>query len=417
MPAQRQTLVFAVLVLIFVVEHPNQALPFETTQVKKQIDPNEQGPNAEDLDSDFKVDPDASALSLTTLGAEAMSAGKPDKAVALFEAAVKKDPDSAMNRNNLAFSLLKCSKPDPERALRLVDESLGSLTKASKYRSYLLDTRGNVLMQLEHFEDAIAAFELALIGRPDNLKILRALIKCYDQTELDSAGYVERIEELQKLAAKKNEVEQMPDAKNDEFLQAIESEDPDVVFNALIKANDWPRRAETPVRVSANRKRVQLADRLLNLGEPANNHRELAVNSKIEALAAIYGLDYFHSLRDKEIGKELRDCCRQFADDSNDFLQRNARLGLLKYHVFEHTKHETDKEADAAKAELLEVLKRYPDDDVCLETVRLILKSTAKTKKSFQIQLIEVLQLNLEQFKDTATEDFILDIETIESAQ
>ena len=421
MPVQHQTLVFAVFVLISIAGPSNEALSFETIQMKGQTDPNEPDANTEDLDSDFKVDPDASALNLTRLGAEAMSTGEPDKAVALFEAAMNKDPESAMTRNNFAFALLNCSKPDPERALQILDEGLASMPRGpSKYRSNFQDTRGNALMQLERFEDAIAALELALIDRPDNLEILDALVKCYDQIELDGTGYVERIEELKNSTTKntdKGDAEPKPDAEKDEYLQAIESDDPEVVFDALTKANDWPRTAEVPVRISENRKRVHLADRLLGLGEPASNHRAFAIDSKIEALAAIYGLDLFYNLGDKEIGKELRDCCRQFADDADVLVQRNARLGLLKYYVFEHIKNNADQEADAAKAEMLEVLKRFPNDDVCLDTVGLILKSAARLKKPFRIELIEFLQSNIDQFKGTATENFILDIDAIESAQ
>lgn len=405
----------AILLLVSLAARTTEAVSFETRQEKQKIDSNEPATNAENSDGKFQTDLDASVIVLTRRGADALSVGKPDEAVQLFEAVLEKDSDNLIVQNNLAFALLKCSNPDPERALRLVDACLASqTTKFRKYRSNFLDTRGRVLMQLERFEDAIAAFELALVNRPNDLKILHVIVQCYTKTKLDSTGYVERIEQLKKEAVDKYGNEPETEVAKDFFTQAMRSEDADEVADALLKANDWPRDAELFVRTSENRKRTQLADRLLNLGEPASNHRELAINSKIDALAAIYGLKLLHNLDDEEIEQELHEWCERFINDPTDVVQRNARLGLLKYHVFQHVKHNTVQDAKNAEAQLLEVLQRFPDDDVCLQTVTLIFKSSARLKPEFRIKMIEALQSNINRFKGTATEHFILDLEASE---
>ena len=53
-------------------------------------------------------------------------------------------------------------------------------------------------MQLNRMTEAAAAFEIAVRDRPNDRKILEALVKCYQGNNLSPAVYLERLEALDK---------------------------------------------------------------------------------------------------------------------------------------------------------------------------------------------------------------------------
>ena len=142
----------------------------------------------------------APAAVLNELGASSMQADDFDGAVRFFELARKKDPNNPMILNNLSYSWLRSKDQNAARALQLVDQGLRLISgnpRWGRYRSNFLDTRGTALMNLDRYEEAIAAFEKALTSRPEDVSLLKQLVQCYQKAGLDTSVLVSRIERLE----------------------------------------------------------------------------------------------------------------------------------------------------------------------------------------------------------------------------
>lgn len=135
---------------------------------------------------DPKFDPNAPWIVLSELGVTALRDKEHEKAIGYFEESRKKNPRNPEVLNNLAFAYLKAENQDAERALLLVDQAINILKKqqASRNRNVLAmlaasfyDTRGVALKQLNRYEEAIAAFEIAFKNRPNDKDILQNLIE------------------------------------------------------------------------------------------------------------------------------------------------------------------------------------------------------------------------------------------------
>ena len=144
---------------------------------------------------------------LNELGTAAMLAEDFGAAVKFFELARKKNPNNAMILNNLSYSWLRSDDQDANRALQLVDQGLRLISgnpQMVKFRPNFLDTRGTALIALSRFEEAIAAFENALSSRPNDINLLKQLVKCYENVGLDTTVLISRISRLEELDAESN---------------------------------------------------------------------------------------------------------------------------------------------------------------------------------------------------------------------
>lgn len=143
------------------------------------------------------TDPPPSVL--IALGNQAVRTQKFDQAAELFEQTLQKGLRSPQLLNNLAYSYLKCSEPNPERALLLSNDAIRIASQSQEQRgmlTFLYDTQGAALKQLKRFSEAIVAFESALRDRPGNRSILQHLVDCYEAANLDPTIYRNRLQEL-----------------------------------------------------------------------------------------------------------------------------------------------------------------------------------------------------------------------------
>lgn len=148
---------------------------------------------------DGTLDPDAPAGVFNEIGMQALSRTDYVKALDYFKKARTKSPKNPEILNNLAYTLLVCEQPNPEQGLKLVDEALRFLPRdesSKKYLSYFHDTRGQALMQLNRWTDAIAEFELAVIDRPEERQILESLVKCFQASGLEPGPWKRRLDSL-----------------------------------------------------------------------------------------------------------------------------------------------------------------------------------------------------------------------------
>ncbi|MFK7767790.1 MAG: hypothetical protein AB8B55_11255 [Mariniblastus sp.] len=142
---------------------------------------------------------------LNELGTQALSKSEYAPALRFFRMAKSKDPRNPAILNNLAYTYLVGDNPNPERALKLVDEAIKFLPRdAVRYKdsmSSFHDTKGHALMQLNKMTDAILQFEKALRARSENRRILEALIKCCEADGINASAYINRLEQLDRKEA------------------------------------------------------------------------------------------------------------------------------------------------------------------------------------------------------------------------
>ncbi len=101
------------------------------------------------------VDPDTSHF---ILGTVALNEGNVDDAAHHLEIAARNNPNLPGLLNNLAVAISESQNPDYERALRLSEAAVRQMPG----HPYIRETRGQILLKLERYTDAIADLEFAL---------------------------------------------------------------------------------------------------------------------------------------------------------------------------------------------------------------------------------------------------------------
>jgi len=132
-----------------------------------------------------------------------------------YERARAMAPDNPAILNNLAYAylkgedegtftqseLLRKKKSNAERAHDLVAQAMRLIPsdkRNSPNMSMYRHTLGTALMQLKNYAAAAAEFEKALAIRPENVDLLKSVIVCYDNYNLDSTPYRNKLDEVLK---------------------------------------------------------------------------------------------------------------------------------------------------------------------------------------------------------------------------
>ena len=146
---------------------------------------------------------DAPSQVLNEMGSKALLNEQYDRAIKYFELARRKSPDDPQILNNLAYTYLVCENKNPDRALTLVNQAIRRVQQIPSKKqqleliSHFRDTQGRALMQMNRMDEAAAALEMAAQLRPENQKILEALIQCYEgRDNLQADIYRRRLERL-----------------------------------------------------------------------------------------------------------------------------------------------------------------------------------------------------------------------------
>jgi len=126
------------------------------------------------------------------LGCKAWEAGETDSALFHLERAYKLDKELGPVANNLAWLLAHQEPPDLERALTIIDSVLGRWPDVAQYR----DTRGQILVKLERWEDALEDLERALPQMPRDGPLHIALAQVY--RKLGQVSLAQKHEQLAK---------------------------------------------------------------------------------------------------------------------------------------------------------------------------------------------------------------------------
>ena len=109
------------------------------------------------------------------LGTAACMQGDFDEGRLWLSKAIRLDDTDAVAKNNFAWLLSNAEPLELEEALKLVNESLTLMPEEYRFR----ETRGQILVQLQRWEEAIEDLEFALNGMPDADDIHKSLAEAY----------------------------------------------------------------------------------------------------------------------------------------------------------------------------------------------------------------------------------------------
>jgi len=110
------------------------------------------------------------------LGTAAAVSGEWDRAESWLRQSIAGNPNNPAVWNNLACVLLQHSNPPLDEALAAAEKAIASDTSDFRFRQ----TRGQILLRLGRYQDAVNDLEYALNGMPDLPTIHQSLAKAYD---------------------------------------------------------------------------------------------------------------------------------------------------------------------------------------------------------------------------------------------
>jgi hypothetical protein len=120
--------------------------------------------------------PNLSPALAELLGTSAAVSGEWDRAESWLRQSLAVKPDNAAAWNNLACVLLQHSNPPLAEALAAAGKAVEADSNDFRFRQ----TRGQILLRLERYQEAVSDLEYALNGMPNVPTIHQSLAKAYD---------------------------------------------------------------------------------------------------------------------------------------------------------------------------------------------------------------------------------------------
>ena len=159
-----------------------------------------EGPGAEEAEQKLRqalVDGIAPAIVHFSLGSLAAKRGDSEAAMRHFKQSAQLNPRTAVTLNNMAYIMAHTEDADLIQALELVNQALSMAPTAHPFR----ETRGQILLRLNRWSEAITDLEYANSGTddlPTRIEIHRGLAVAYEKiNDPDmSAVYRTKLEEL-----------------------------------------------------------------------------------------------------------------------------------------------------------------------------------------------------------------------------
>jgi tetratricopeptide (TPR) repeat protein len=113
---------------------------------------------------------------LEAAGTVAAMLDEPKRAKVYLQQALKKDPQNSVALNNYAWLIIQEPNPNLSAALTAVNQAIEIAPKDFRYR----ETRGQILVRLGRWQEAVDDLEYAANGMPSSKEIHLALAKAYD---------------------------------------------------------------------------------------------------------------------------------------------------------------------------------------------------------------------------------------------
>ena len=137
----------------------------------------------------------------------------------------------------------------------------------------------------------------------------------------------------------------------------------------LMELNDWPKGGSLPTQIDYQKKRVEIADRILDHENRTEFLRELATNAKIEALGTWYGLDFKNKLGDPLIANKYQAACKLYEKDDTSQIRREAFLGKAKTLIYEFCKGDWNGTFTSVENSVLALPREFPNDAYVLSNI------------------------------------------------
>ena len=113
---------------------------------------------------------------LEAAGTVAAMLGEPKRAKVYLQQALKKDPLNSVALNNYAWLIIQEPNPNLNAAFAAVNQAIEIAPKDFRYR----ETRGQILVRLGRWQEAVDDLEYAANGMPSSKEIHLSLAKAYD---------------------------------------------------------------------------------------------------------------------------------------------------------------------------------------------------------------------------------------------
>jgi len=142
-------------------------------------------------------------------------------------------------------------------------------------------------------------------------------------------------------------------------------------LNLLRRLDEWPREAETPVRLDTLSKRLELAKVVQDTPNLDPETRISNARRILNAIGQIYGIALLEGIdSDGKIVSDYLNICNSFVIDSDPGVAREARLAKAKVLVFESTDGDFETKFETIEENLLDLIELYPNDDLVASTIK-----------------------------------------------
>ena len=138
------------------------------------------------------------------------------------------------------------------------------------------------------------------------------------------------------------------------------------------------------------------------------SQRELAANSKIEALSAIYGMDFLYERKSPTAGPDLRSAAETFRQDSNQKIAQTAKLAIVKVDAFEFIKNGSVGDLQPTLDQIIALLREDPNNEFLIANIRLIVISLFQFDRESALKLMRNLEAVGPEFESSKASSLFL---------
>ncbi len=125
-----------------------------------------------------------------------------------------------------------------------------------------------------------------------------------------------------------------------------------------------------PVKLDTNRKISEIADSIIEYPDVEEVDRVFAVKAKLLALGTSYQTAVGNGLNDPFIADQLVGNAKQYLDDPNRDVAREAHLSLAKAMISETIRRQILGGTDKVEDTMLQLFKTFPDDDIVIAVTK-----------------------------------------------
>ena len=144
-------------------------------------------------------------------------------------------------------------------------------------------------------------------------------------------------------------------------------------LNLLVKLDEWPRGAATPIRLDTLYKRLELAQTVLKHDDLTEEQRVENAKRVLNAMGQIYGIAHVEKIdSDGKLVSDYLNICNSFINDLDPDVAREARVSKLKALVYETTDGNLDSTAATINENFMELIRMYPNNELVASTIKLL---------------------------------------------